>query len=153
MPLVDIFGPVDAALGVELGIGNMLVIEALLFVLVVLNFVTRKLAHDRHVRAAEDDGAEAVSRFIPHEVMNVLLLLAAFYYMTVDYHPGMVMTALVVGLFLTDVFEFEARKAEARREVPLEAPKGAMAAALIVLAYAGYKSVYFLLKGIVGAII
>jgi hypothetical protein len=153
MPQVDIFGPVDAALGVELGIGNMLVIEGLLLGLVVLNFVTRKLAHDRHVRAARDDGADAVSRFVPHELTNVLLLLGSFYYMTVDYHPGMVMTALVIGLFLTDFFEFEARKAEARREVALDRPKGAMVAGLLVLAYAGYQSVYFLLEGIVGAII
>lgn len=153
MPQVDIFGPVDAALGVEIGIADVLVIEAVLLGLVILNFVTRRLAHGKHVSQAKDSGAEAVSRYLPHEVLNVVVLLGSFYYMTVDYHPGMVLTALVVGLVLTDFFEFEARKAEARREIPLDQPKGSLAASLLVLAYAGYQALFFLLEGPVSSII
>lgn len=152
MTRINFFGPVDSILGVEIGIAEVLVIEALLFALVVANFVTRKIAHDKHVAQA-DESAEAVTRFIPHEVMNVVLLVGSFYYMTAEYHGGFILSMLVVGLILTDFFEFEARKAEARRGVPLERPKGALAAALLVLAYAGYQTFFFLLKGPVGAII
>ena len=152
MTRVNFFGPVDSILGVEIGIGEVLVIEALLLALVILNFVTRKIAHDRHVAQAED-GADAVSRFLPHEVMNVVLLVGSFYYMTAAYHGGFVLSTLVIGLVLTDFFEFEARMAEARRGVDLERPKGAVAAALIVLAYAGYQTLFFLIDGPVSAII
>jgi hypothetical protein len=153
MPQVDIFGPVDAALGVELGIGDVLVIEAVLLGLVILNFVTRRLAHGRHVKQAKEEGAAAVSRFLPHEIANVVLLLGSFYYMTVEYHGGMVTTALVVGLVLTDFFEFEARKVEARREIALDRPKGALFASLLALAYIGYQSLFFLIEGPVSSII
>ena len=153
MPQVDIFGPVDAILGVELGIAEVLVIEALLLGLVILNFVTRRLAHGRHVKQARDEGAEAVSRFLPHEILNVLVLLASFYYMTVEYHGGIITSALVVGLVITDFFEFESRKVEARRDVALDRPKGSLTASLLVLAYVGYQTLFFLLKGPVGSII
>lgn len=153
MPQVNLFGPVDAVLGAEIGIAEVLVIEAILLGLVVLNFVTRRLAHGKHVEQARDDGAEAVSRYLPHEVLNVVLVVLAFYYMTVEYHGGMVTSALVVGLVITDFFEFEARKVEARREIPIEQPKGSMFAAVLVLLYAGYQAVFFLLAPLWGAVI
>ena len=152
MTRINFFGPVDSILGVEIGIAEVLVIEALLFALVVLNFVTRKVAHDKHIEQATES-AEAVTRFLPHEVLNVVLLLGSFYYMTAAYHGGFVLSVLVIGLVLTDFFEFEARKAEARRGVPLERPKGALAAALLVLAYAGYQTFFFVLEGPVSAIV
>ncbi|WP_302080921.1 DUF7313 family protein [Salinibaculum rarum] len=152
MTRVNFFGPVDSIFGAELGIADVLVIEALLLALVVLNFVTRKIAHDRHVAQA-DEGAEAITRFIPHEALNVVLLVGAFYYMTVSYHGGFVLSSLVIGLVLTDFFEFEARKAEARRGVSLGRPKGALAAAAVVLAYAAYQTLFFLIEGPVSAII
>jgi hypothetical protein len=152
MTRVNFFGPVDSIFGAELGIADVLVIEALLLALVVLNFVTRKIAHDRHVAQA-DEGAEAITRFIPHEALNVVLLVGAFYYMTVSYHGGFVLSSLVIGLVLTDFFEFEARKAEARRGVSLDRPKGALAAAAVVLAYAAYQTLFFLIEGPVSAII
>jgi hypothetical protein len=65
----------------------------------------------------------------------------------------MVLSVLVLGLFLTDFFEFEARKVEARRDVPLDRPKGSIAAGMLVLAYAGYQALFFLIEGPVGAII
>lgn len=152
MTRVNFFGPVDSILGVEIGVGEVLVIEALLFALVLANFVTRKVAHDKHVAQAED-GAEVVSRFLPHEVLNAVLLVGAFYYMTASYHGGFVLSVLVIGLVLTDFFEFEARKAEARRGVPLDRPKGALAAAMLVLAYSAYQTLFFLVKGPVGLVI
>jgi hypothetical protein len=149
---VSIFGPVDSVLAAELGVGDVVVIEAVVLVLVLANFVTRKLAHDRHLRQAEQ-GAEAISRFLPHEVLNVLLVLGAFYYMTVDHHPGMVLSVLALGLFIADFFEFESRKVEARRDIPLERPKGSIVAGVLVLSYAGYKALFFLVEGPVSAII
>ena len=149
---VNIFGPVDSLLAAELGVGDVMLIEALFLVLVVGNLVTRKLAHDRH-RSQAADGADAVTRFLPHEVLNVVVVLGAFYYMTVDHHPGMVLSVLALGLFVADFFEFEARRVEARRDLPLDQPKGSIAAGLLVLAYAGYQALFFLVEGPVDAII
>lgn len=148
----NIFGPIDSVFAAGLGVGEVLVIEAIIFVLVLANLVTRKVAHDRHRRQAED-GAEAISRFPPHEALNVVLIVAAFYYMTVDQHAGMVLSVIVLAMFTADFFEFEARKVEARREVALDQPKGAIVASLLVLSYAGYQALFFLIKGPVSAII
>lgn len=148
----NIFGPVDGVLAAEVGVGEVIVIEVLILVLVVANFATRKFAHDRH-RAQAEAGADAISRVLPHEVVNVLVVLGAFYYMTVDHHAGMVLSVLAIGLFVADFFEFEARKVEARRELSLDPPKGSIVAGLLVLAYAGYQALFFLVEGPVSAII
>ena len=152
MTRINFFGPVDSILGAEIGVAEVLVIEALLLALVVANFVTRKIAHDKHVKQAED-GPEAVSRFIPHEVMNGLVLVGSFYYLTASYHGGFILSVLVIGMVLTDFFEFEARKAEARRGVDLDRPKGALTAALVVLAYSAYQTLFFIIEGPLGLII
>ncbi|MEF8775935.1 MAG: hypothetical protein V5A43_05475 [Haloarculaceae archaeon] len=147
MPTVNLFGPVDRILGGELGIGEeVLLIEGLILGLVVLNLVTRHLAHRRHKRQA-DEGAAAVSRHPLHEVINVALVLATLYYTTLAHHAGVVMTMFVLGLFITDAFEFEARKVEARREIPLDRPNGAIVASSLVLLYAAYQVFFFAIKG------
>ena len=151
-PIVRLFGPVDSVLGAEVGVGDVLVIEALILLLVLANFGTRAAAHSRHERQAAD-GAGAVSRFLPHEASNLLLLLASLYYLTLEAHAGMVMSVLVLSMFLADFFEFEARKVEARREIPLERPKGALAAGVFVLMYAAYQVLFFLVEGYVSAIL
>jgi len=125
-----------------------------LLVLVLLNAVTRMLAHRKHVSQYETDGAEAVSRFLPHTVSNVLLLLGAFYYTTVRFEAGTIVAVLVLGLIVTDVFEFEARKAEARTDRPLDRPKGALTAWTVVAIYIAYKALRFIVEpvwGVVGA--
>jgi len=147
----SLFGPIDAVLGATV-VDSVLVIELALFALVIANFVTRRIAWGRHKRQAED-GAEAVTRWPLHELTNVALVLGAFYYTTVAHHPGVVLSTLVLGLFITDFFEFEARKVEARREIPIEQPKGSMFAAVLVLLYAGYQAVFFLLAPLWGAVI
>ena len=111
----NIFGPVDAVLAAELGVGDVILVEAVILMLAVANFVTRKLAHDRH-REQAAEGPEAITRFLPHEVLNVVVVLAAFYYMTVAHHGGMVLS-------------------------------------MLVLAYAGYQTLFFFIEGPVGAII
>ena len=144
-PSVTLFGPLDTVLG-STGPGDVLVVEYVLVLLVVANLVTRQLAHRRHVSQYESGGAEAVSRFGPHTAMNVLLVLTAFYYLTLAHHGGMVLSVLVIGLVITDFFEFEARMVEARRDIPLERPKGAIVASMLVLLYALYQGLFWVIK-------
>lgn len=144
-PDVTLFGPLDAILGAPAP-GGVLLIEYLLLVLVVGNFVTRALAHRQHTMQYEEGGAEAVSRFRPHVASNVLLVLTSFFYMTLAHHGGMVLSVLVLGLVITDFFEFESRKVEARRDIPMERPKGALVAALVVFMYAGYQALFWVIE-------
>jgi len=145
-PDVILFGPLDTILGSDAP-GGVLVIEYLLFVLVFVNFGTRLLAHRRHTSQYEDGGAEAISRFPAHTVSNVLLVITSFFYMTLAHHGGMVMSVLVLGAVITDFFEFESRKVEARRDLPLELPKGSLVAFLLVFMYAGYQSLFWVIAG------
>jgi len=137
-----LLGPLDA-------LGT--VIEPLLVVLVVANLGTRLLA-DRHHRAQAAEG-ESLSRYVPHEASNVLLVLASFYYLTYDYHPGMVLSVLVVSLVIVDFFEFEARAVEARRDDRLDRPKAAIAGSMLVLGYVLYTTVFFLVRPVWSAIV
>jgi protein-S-isoprenylcysteine O-methyltransferase Ste14 len=133
----ELFGPVDSVLGSTIA-GEVLVIEVLLLGLVVANMAARARAHSRHVEQAADGGAEAISRHPLHVGLNVLLMLGAFYYLTLATHAGMVASVLVLGVLLTDVFEFESRKVEARRDLELDRPKASVVSSLLVLVYLGY---------------
>jgi hypothetical protein len=144
-PSVTLFGPLDTVLG-----GQM---EFVLLALAVVNIGTRMVQHRSNVRQAEDDGPEALSRHPLHVASNVVLVLAAFYYTTLHQHAGIVVSALVVGLFITDFFEFESRKVEARQGWNLERPKGAMAASLLALLYVGYLAVFYLVEPIWSAVV
>jgi hypothetical protein len=126
-PFVNLFGPLDTALQGQ--------IEIVLLALVLVNMVTRFLAQRRYVDQYEDDGVDAITRWIPHEATNLVLVLASFYFLTVQQHGGMVMSVLVVGMVITDFFEFESRKVEARRDLPLDRPKAAIGAWVLALLY------------------
>lgn len=145
MPSVSLFGPLDALVGDS--------IVYVLLVLIAVNLVTRILAHRRHVKQAEDGGAAAMSRFGPHVASTLLLVLASFYYLTVHHHGGMVTSILVLTLFITDFFEFEARKVEARRDLELDRPKGAIAASVLALGYIAYQSLFFVFAPIWNAVV
>ena len=138
MQPLALFGPVDVLLEP--------IIEYVLLALVLVNMVTRYQAHRANVRDAREEGADGVTRSTVHELSNVLLVLGSFYLLTVQHHAGMVLSALVLGLFITDFFEFEARKVQAIEERPLERPKAAMLASVVVFLYAGYLSVFFLIE-------
>jgi hypothetical protein len=145
MHALSLFGPLDA-LGTD--------VKWLILGLAVVNMGTRMYAHNQHVRQADDsEDAEELSRTLLHEGTNVLLLLAAFYMATVAYHGGVVMSVLVVGLVITDFFEFEARKVEARKDDPLDRPNGALVASLLVLGYAAFQALFFLVEGVIAEII
>lgn len=133
-------------------IGATAVIEYILLGLLLLNMVTRILAHRQHLQAASD-GADSLSRHPFHVASNVLLLLTVFYYTTLHQHAGIVATSLVLGIFLTDFFEFEARNVELRREVDLDQPKGAIAASLLALLYIGYLATFQFIAPVWNAVV
>ncbi|MGB9963603.1 hypothetical protein [Halobacterium sp. CBA1126] len=137
VPSVTLFGPLDAVLAPYA--------EYAVLVMVLLNFVSRRIAHGAHERQAED-GADALSWHPFHAFTTWGLVLLSFYYLTLHHHSGMVLSVLALGTFLADFFELEARKVEAREGLELEAPKGALAAATLTLLYAAYISVFFLVK-------
>jgi hypothetical protein len=143
-PSVTFFGPLDTVLGPYMGY--------VLLALAVVNIATRAFQHRQHVKQAEE-GAEALSRQPIHVASNVLLVLASFYYVSLHQHSGIVASSLIVGLFITDFFEFEARKVEARRGIDLERPKGAIAASAFVLMYVAYITLFFIVKPIWSSIV
>ena len=145
MQPLSLLGPLDA-------LGPF--VEYIVLVLVLVNLGTRWLAHRRYVTQADEaDGAKNVDRSLLHETTNMALVLGAFYMATVHYHAGVVMSTLVVGLVLTDFFEFEARQVEARNDMTFERPKGAVAASLLALLYAGYQSLFVFIEPVWNAIV
>lgn len=134
-----IFGAIDTVLAP--------IAEYVVLVLVLVNMTTRLLGHRSHVRQAKD-GEEDIDRYRVHDVSNVLLLLATFYLLTIDHHPGFILGTLVIGTVVSDVFEFESRLVEARQGWDLEAPKAAILGSVLVLLYAAYVS--FLPAGPIG---
>lgn len=129
-PSVLQFGPVDTFLGP--------VLIYVLLVLVVLNMAGRALEYRQLVRHAEE-GADHLSRNPLRVATNVLLVLGAFYLLTVERHAGIVVSLLVVGVFISDLFEFESRKVEARQGWELERPWASIGASTLVLAYVVYQ--------------
>jgi hypothetical protein len=120
-------------------------ITHVILALVLANMVTRVLAHNRHTDQAADDD-EAITRFLPHTATTLLLILSSFVYMILHPHGGMVMSVLALGVFVTDFFEFESRKVEARNDLTVERPKSAIVASVLLLLYAGFQSLFFLVK-------
>ena len=139
-----LFGPLDAVLAP--------VVEFVVLGLVVVNLATRLAAHRAHVRQAEDDD-ERLSRHTVHELSNVLLLLVAFYYATLEVHAGVVLSVLVLATVLADFFEFEGRQLEHRQGWSLDRPKAAIAGSLLVLAYAMFQSLFFLVEPFWSAVV
>ena len=144
-PFASLFGPVDALLAPY--------IEYVILVLVLVNIGARALEYRSIKKEVREGGVEAVSRSAARVATDILLIVSAFYFTTVEYHAGMVLSMLVVGLVLTDLFEFESRLVEARRDLEIERPKAAIAASVLLLAYSAYTSLFFLVKGIWNSVI
>jgi ABC-type transport system involved in cytochrome c biogenesis permease subunit len=143
-PSVTLFGPVDTLVGPY--------IEYIILVLVLANIGARALEYSQHVSQAEE-GDEAITRGAPRVATNALLVVTSFYYMTLHAHAGMVMSVLVLGMVITDVFEFESRKVEARQGWDLDRPMGAIGASVLVFLYAAFQSLFFLVAPIWDAIV
>lgn len=139
-PSVTLFGPIDAVLGPY--------VELIVLALVVANLVTRKIAHDAHVRQARDGGADALAHHPAHAASSGLVVLASFYYTTLHRHAGIVLSMFVVGMVLADLFEFEARRVEADNGMEIESPKGALTVSLFAFLYAAYVSLFYLVEPI-----
>lgn len=142
MVAYELFGPVDAVLDSHLT-GEVVVIEVILLGLVVLNIAARALAHRRHRSQAEDGDDDALTRHPLHVATNVGLVLGSFYYLTVHHHAGMVAAVIAIFILLTDVFEFESRTVEVRRDIELERPKAAIGASIVALLYVGYVTFFY----------
>jgi hypothetical protein len=136
-PSVTLFGPVDTYLAPVIGY--------VMLVLVVVNVAARGIEYDRIVDQAEE-GAAALTRHPLRVATNFLLVVGAFYYLTVDRHAGLIVSLLVVSLFLTDFFEFEARKVEARQGLEIDRPWSAIGASSVALLYVAYQTLFFLVK-------
>ena len=144
-PFVSLFGPIDTLLAP--------VIAYLLLGLLVVNMVGRGIEYSQHVAQAAEGGDEAITRNPIRVGTNFLLVVGSFYYTTVHHHGGLVFSVLVLGLFVTDLFEFESRKVEARRGIDIERPKGAIAASFLALLYIGYQSLFFLIAPFWNAVV
>lgn len=144
-------GPVDQ-LGREV-VAGVTVIEFVLVALVPVNMLTRYLAYRHNVKEAAQEDAESLSRYPLHEATNVLLLLGTFYFLTVEHHGGIILSMLVVGLLIADVFEQEVRDVDLRKEATIRKPKGALGISIITLAYIGFQSLFFLVSDYWGAVI
>lgn len=137
MDPATMFGPLDAILTSE--VFGVELVKYLLVVLVLANMATRALAYQRNVSEAEDDDVETASRHPLHAASTVALILATFYYTTYEQHGGIVLSVLVLGMFITDFFEFETRSVDLRKGDAVRRPNGALTASLLVLAYATFQ--------------
>lgn len=143
-PAYNIFGPLDSV------IGGSRTMAYVLLALVLFNMVTRIVSYQHVVSEVEriredggsDESVDSVSRHPVHTLSSVALLLGSFYYTSLDQHTGIVTTTLVLGVFITDFFEFESQLVDARREIGIEIPKGSIAASLLALLYVGYLSLF-----------
>lgn len=141
---VTLFGPLDTYVGP--------VVEYVLLVLIVVNMGARAVEYRAHVKQAAQ-GPEAIGRNPVRVGTNALLVATAFYYTTLHVHAGVISSVLVLALVITDIFEHESRRVEARRELELERPKGAIVASFLVLLYAAYQSLFFLLEPVWSAVV
>ncbi|WP_101296372.1 DUF7313 family protein [Halegenticoccus soli] len=130
-------------------IGPILPFATLVFALA--NVATRYLGHRKNRRQAEED--EPITRYAPHTVTTLLLIFTSLAYILVEPHGGIVLSMLVIGMFLADFFEFEARQVEARNALSFEAPKSAVAASVLVILYAAYQSLFFLVADLWNAVV
>ncbi|MFC4358769.1 hypothetical protein ACFO0N_12530 [Halobium salinum] len=121
-------------------------------VLVLVNMATRLLSYRKH-RSQVEDGQEDLSWYAPHIVSSLVLLFVSFMFLIVAPHGGMVLSVLVLGMVITDFFEFEARNVEARNALSLERPKAGLVASVFVLLYASYQALFFLIAPFWNAVI
>lgn len=130
------------------------VLPLVVFGFVVLNLLTRVLQHRKHASKADDGDDDAIQRWLPHTLTTLGMVLASFLFMIVEPHGGMVMSVLALAVFVSDFFEFEARRVEVRsKSKELERPTAAIGASVFALLYAGYQSFFFLIEPVWNSVI
>ncbi|WP_418284419.1 DUF7313 family protein [Halorubrum sp. DTA46] len=117
-----------------------------ILVMAVANLATRHVAYKRHVEQGADE--DSVDAYDPHAFTNIGLLLLSFLFVLHAPVGGTLLAILVITMLIADLFEFEARNVEARNDMPIEAPKSAIAASLLVVVYAAYYALFFLVSGV-----
>ena len=148
---VSLFGPIDAILARSLGPAP--VIAYLLLGLLLANMLGRALEYRRQQSAADSGDWTGITRHPLRVATSFLLVVGAFYYMTVQHHGGMVFSILVLGMFVTDLFEFESRQVEVRNDRELDTPKGAIAASVLALLYILYQTLFFVIAPVWNSVI
>lgn len=144
-PFVSLFGPIDAILAPY--------IAYVLLALLLVNMVGRILEFRQHQRQAESGDWKNLSRHPIRVGTNVLLVVGSFYYLTVHHHGGMVFSILFLGVFITDLFEFESRQVEVRRGEELDRPFGSIAASVLALLYISFQTLFFIVAPVWNSII
>lgn len=144
-PSVAFIGPLDSFVGKY--------IVYVILVLALASMVTRQIQHSRNVDEAEEGDESALTMLPAHWATMGLLVVASFYYTTHHHHGGVVLSTLVLGAFITDFFEFEARRVEVREGHEFDKPKGAIVASLLVLLYAAYQSIFVFVRPLWDAVI
>jgi hypothetical protein len=117
-----------------------------ILVMAVANLATRHIAYRSHVEQGTD--GDAVEPYTPHAFTNIGLLLLCFLFVLDAPVSGVILSVLVITMLVADLFELEARNVEARNDMPIEAPKSSIAASLLVLVFASYYALWFLVAGI-----
>jgi hypothetical protein len=114
--------------------------------LVLATLVTRHLAHRSYKQSARD-GADVLSRYTPHYALSAVLVFVCLLYLVIEPHSGMVISTLVIGTFVADLFEFEARNVEARNDLEIDRPNGAITVSVLAVLYAGFLALFWVIKG------
>jgi hypothetical protein len=120
--------------------------------LAVGNIITRLLSHRKHKQQVED-GEEGLDRYAPHEFTTTGLVILGLLFTIHRPTSGMILMLPLIGLFITDFFEFESREVEARNDLEFERPKAGIAISLLVLVYAAYYGLPFLYQPVLDALL
>ncbi|EMA69731.1 hypothetical protein C461_02351 [Halorubrum aidingense JCM 13560] len=117
-----------------------------ILVMTVANLVTRHVAHKQHVEQGAD--GDSVDAYDPHAFTNIGLLLLSFLFLLHAPVSGTILSILVITMLIADLFELEARNVEARNDMTIESPKSSIVASLVVLVFAAYYALFFLVSGV-----
>jgi hypothetical protein len=120
--------------------------------LAVGNIITRLLSHRKHKQQVED-GEEGLDRYPPHVFTTTGLVILGLLFTIHRPTSGMILMLPLIGLFITDFFEFESREVEARNDLEFERPKAGIAVSLLVLVYAAYYGLPFLYQPVLDALL
>ena len=117
-----------------------------ILVMAVANLATRHVEYKQHAKQGADQ--DSVDQYAPHAFTNVGLLLLSLLFAVVSPVSGTILSIIVITMVIADLFEFEARNVEARNDMPIETPKSAIFTSLLVLVYAAYYALFFLVADI-----
>ena len=120
------------------------IIPLAILALAVANMGTRLLSHRKHRQQAVDSDADSLDRYTPHVFTTTGLVILGMLFTLYKPISGMIMMIPVIGLFITDFFEYESREVEARNDMEFERPKAALGVSVLLLIYAGYYGLSFI---------